>query len=113
MDIASCENVARRRIVSREQIMRQLFRAVGLFFARVFGTRLVDFQTGRDLGKAFVIGWRGKIHVIGLEQAVRAVFLPQKRLTYWKQEIGFTTHPPPDYPNVRSRASQSGDENPD
>jgi hypothetical protein len=82
--------------------MRQLFRAIGLFFVSVFGTRLVDFQTGRDLGKALIVGWRGKIHVIGLKQAVRAVFLPQKRLTYWKQEIGFTTQPPPDFTNERS-----------
>ena len=85
--------------------MRKLFRSIGLFVARLFGTRLVDYQTGRDLGKAFIIGWRGKIHVIGLEQTVRAVFLPQKRLTYWKQEIGFTTHPPPDYPNERTTPS--------
>jgi len=81
--------------------MRPLFRAIGLFIVRVFGTRLVDFQTGRDLGKALIIGWRGKIHVIGLKQAVRAVFLPQQRLTYWKQEIGFTTQPPPDFLNER------------
>ena len=85
--------------------MRQSFRAIGLFFARIIGTRLVDFQTGRDLGKALVIPWRGKVHVIGLEQAVRAVFLPQKRLTYWKQEIGFTTQPPPNFSNERSAIS--------
>jgi hypothetical protein len=86
--------------------MRGFFRSIGLFFARLFGTRLVDYQTGRDLGKALIIGWRGKIHVIGLETAVRAVFLPQQRLTYWKQEIGFTTHPPPDYPNERAISSR-------
>jgi hypothetical protein len=85
--------------------MRQSLRAIGLFFARLVGTRLVDFQTGRDLGKALIIAWRGKVHVIGLEQAVRVVFLPQKRLTYWKQDIGFTTHPPPDFPNETSKMS--------
>lgn len=82
--------------------MRKLLRNIGLFLARLVGTRLIDFQTGRDLGKALIIPWRGKVHAIGLETAVRAVFLPQKRLTYWKQEIGFTTQPPPDYPNERS-----------
>ncbi len=85
--------------------MRKFFRPVGLFFARLFGTRITDYQTGHDLGKALIIGWGGKIHLIGLEIAVRAVFLPQKRLTYWKQEIGFTTQPPPDYPNQRSTVS--------
>ena len=85
--------------------MRTLLRKIGLSLARLVGTRLVDFQTGRDLGKALIIAWRGKVHVIGLETAVRAVFLPQKRLTYWKQEIGFTIQPPPDYPNERSTPS--------
>ena len=85
--------------------MRNILRAIGLSFARFIGTRLIDFQTGRDLGKALIIPWRGKIHVIGLEQAVRAVFLPQKRLTYWKQEIGFTTQPPPDFSRDRPRSS--------
>ena len=85
--------------------MRKFFRSIGLALARAIGTRLVDFQTGRDLGRALIISWRGKIHVIGLETIVRPIFLPQKRLTYWKQEIGFTTHPPPDFPNVRSTSS--------
>ena len=87
--------------------MRNFLRATGLFFARIIGTRLIDFQTGRDLGKALVIPWRGKIHVIGLEQAVRVVFLPQKRLTYWKQETGFTTQPPPDFLHEKPKPSSS------
>jgi hypothetical protein len=91
--------------------MRQSVRAIGLFFARLIGTRLVDFQTGRDLGKALIVPWRGKIHVIGLNEAVRSVFLPQKRLTYWKQEIGFTTQPPPDFSNERSKISATRGEN--
>lgn len=89
--------------------MRQLLRSIGLSLARAFGTRIVDIESGRTLGKALAISWRGKVHVIGLETAVRAVFLPQKRLTYWKQEIGFTTHPPPDYPNERSTSSAAQD----
>jgi hypothetical protein len=90
--------------------MRKFFRSVGLFFVRLLGARMTDYQTGRDLGKALIIPWRGKVHVIGLETAVRAVFLPQKRLTYWKQEIGFTTQPPPDYPNERSTSSPARDQ---
>ena len=85
--------------------MRKFFRSIGLTLARAIGTRLVDFQTGHDLGRALIIPWRGKIHVIGLETIVRPIFLPQTRLTYWKQEIGFTTHPPLDFPNVRSTSS--------
>lgn len=79
--------------------MRMWIRSVGLAITRTFGAKIVDYETGRALGRAFLFPWRGKIHVIGLETAVRPVFLPQKRLTYWKQEIGFTVHPPPDFPN--------------
>ena len=80
--------------------MRGLIRSVGLFLARLFGTRLTDFQTGRSLGRALIIPWRGHIHVIGLQKDVRPVFKPQKRLTYWKQDIVFTVHPSPDFGNV-------------
>ena len=85
--------------------MRMWIRALGLWMAHTFGARLTDSETGKNLGKVLIIPWRGKVHVIGLETAVRAVFLPQKRLTYWKQEIGFTIQPPPDYPNERSTPS--------
>ena len=78
--------------------MRKLIRTMGLAFARIIGTRVTDFHTGRQLGKALIVPWRGKIHVIGLEKNVRAIFQPQKRLTYWKQEIVFTTQPAVDFP---------------
>ncbi|MDQ6624483.1 MAG: hypothetical protein M3Y86_13495 [Verrucomicrobiota bacterium] len=86
---------------------RKFLRQCLLTLARSFGTNLIDCETGRPLGKAFVIGWRGRVHVIGLETAVRAVFLPQARITYWKQELGFTQHPPPDFPNVREQPPRS------
>jgi hypothetical protein len=75
------------------------------------GTKIVDVESGRTLGKAFAISWRGKIHLIGLETAVRPTFLPQTRLTYWKQEIGFTTHPPPDFPSQASKTSADDRDN--
>ena len=74
-------------------------RNCGVALARRIGTRIVDAKTGEVLGKALILPWRGKIHVIGLEVPVRLVWLPQKRLTYWKQQIGFVTHPPPDFPS--------------
>jgi hypothetical protein len=89
----------------RNQIQR-----VGLRLFRLLGMTLLDYRTGKVIGRAFLLPWRGKIHVIGLETAVRAVFLPQKRLTYWKQEIGFTTQPPPDYSNERSTSSAQRDQ---
>jgi hypothetical protein len=80
--------------------MRKFIRLVGLSLARIFGSRVTDVQTGKALDKALIIPWRGKIHVIGLKKNIRPMFQPQKRLTYWKQTIGFTVHEPPDFPLV-------------
>lgn len=85
--------------------MRKLVRAIGLWLAHTFGMRITDSETGKTLSRAFVIPWRGKIHVIGLKAAVHPVFLPQKRITYWKQEIGFVAHPDVDF----SRENFSGE----
>ncbi len=74
-------------------------RAVGLYVARFLGTTVRDARTGRVLGRALFVPFRGKVHVIGLEASVIPVFAPQDRLTYWKQELAFTTHPPPDFPH--------------
>lgn len=82
--------------------MKMFIRRIGLTIARTFGSRIVDFRSGRQLGRALLLVWRGKIHVIGLKVSVRPVFLPQTRLTYWKQELGFTVHPSPDFPREES-----------
>lgn len=85
--------------------MRQAIRDLGIRFVQRFGAEILDQETGHSLGRALLVPWAGKIHVIGLSAAVRPVFLPQKRLTYWKQELGFTAHPAVDFP----RASEKGD----
>ena len=90
--------------------MRKLIRAVGLKIAQTIGTQIKDFRSGRPLGRALIVTWRGKIHVIGLEAAVRPMFQPQKRLTYWKQEIVFTEQPQPDFP--RERGGRGGSPQP-
>ena len=80
--------------------VRSLVRTLGLGLARWLGTTVVDRRTGQPLGRALLLPWRGRIIVIGLGEQIRpvkAVFLPQERLTYWKQEIGFTTLPEPDF----------------
>ena len=89
-------------------MIRTFTRAVGLKIARTIGIRIQDFRTGQRLGRALIFPWRGKIHVIGLNVAVRPMFQPQKRLTYWKQEIVFTEHPPPDFPNIRKSEGSTG-----
>lgn len=79
--------------------IKQLVCAMGLAIFRALGTTITDARTGRRLGRAFIFPWKGTLKVIGLETPVRPVFLPQKRLTYWKQELGFATHPAPDFPH--------------
>jgi hypothetical protein len=79
-------------------------RAVGLWLVQKLGIRLIDTQTGECLGRVLIVPWRGKIHVIGLARSVRVSWLPQNRVTYWKQEIGFAAYPAPDFPNERNKA---------
>lgn len=80
--------------------MRKKLRNFLLPILRWFGSDIIDSRTGKKAGRAFLFAWGGKIHVIGLESVVEVHFLPQKRLTYWKQEIGFRTPAPPDFPHV-------------
>jgi hypothetical protein len=82
--------------------LKLALRALVLSLARLVGSQLVDARTGRVLGRALLVPFRGRILVIGLEIAVVPVFIPQDRLTYWKQELGFTAHPPPDFPHEPS-----------
>jgi hypothetical protein len=90
-----------------ERVMRKLVRTFVIFLAHRFGTKIVDQRTGRIVGRALIFPWRGKLQVIGIQAAMIPTFLPQERLTYWKQEIGFTTHPSPDFPNIRSASSSA------
>jgi hypothetical protein len=92
-------------------MMRKFIRSLGLSLARIFGSQVTDFQTGRRLDKALMIPWRGKIHVIGLKENVRPMFQPQERLTYWKQSIVFTVHPSPDFGNVKEPGQDDESQN--
>jgi hypothetical protein len=77
--------------------LKKYLRAIIMKAARWLGSEIVDHQTGKVLGRALLLPWRGKIHVIGLRNTVKIIFAPQQRLTYWKQEIVFTVHPAPDF----------------
>ncbi|MES2569181.1 MAG: hypothetical protein V4710_03900 [Verrucomicrobiota bacterium] len=79
-----------------------LLRSVGLRLICALGTNVVDQRTGERLGRVFFFGWRGRLIAIGLsnEPPVRPFFLPQERLTYWKQEIGLKSDPLPDFPST-------------
>ncbi len=95
--------------------MRMLLRNLGLSVLRALGTTVVDQRTGKPLGRAFFFGWRGRVIAIGLENEppVRTLWLPQERLTYWKQEIGFTSLPLPDFSRNTDHDAQRSPDAPD
>ena len=80
-------------------MLSSFIRRIVITLARSIGSKITDAETGRVIGRAFLFPWRGRIAVIGLDAEVKPVFLPQKRLTYWKQELGFVLHSPPDFPH--------------
>jgi hypothetical protein len=88
-------------------VFKQLVRAVVLKIAHTIGSPIKDFHSGRSFGRVLIVPWRGKIHIIGLRGNVRPMFQPQKRLTYWKQEIVFTEHEAPDFPRQRGQSGSS------
>jgi hypothetical protein len=80
--------------------MKMLLRSIGLAIVHKIGMKISDSESGEALGRVLLIPWAGKVHVVGLTRSVRPIFLPQTRLTYWKQDLGFTTHPPPDFASL-------------
>lgn len=63
------------------------------------GSPFHDCRTGEYLGRALLLPWRGKIHLLGAHcELWIPTPLPQKSLIYWRQEIGFTRHPPEEIP---------------
>ncbi|MDB6072327.1 MAG: hypothetical protein JWL81_3498 [Verrucomicrobiales bacterium] len=82
--------------------MKNFLKRMGMGLLKaLLGVRLVDQRTGAELGRVVVIRWRGRLRFIGLEgKAVRPHFLPQESETYWAQDLGFSTHPDPDFPHV-------------
>ena len=69
----------------------------------VLGVKVVDQRSGAVLGRVVVRPWKGGLRLIGLDGvALRPHFLPQDREVYWAQDLGFSTHPPPDFPHVEN-----------
>lgn len=84
---------------------RKIFVQICLFLGR----DIYDVKSGEKLGRALILSWRGKIVIIGnTHSSIVPIFLPQKRLTYWRQEIGFTCHKIPDYPNIFMEQNNNG-----
>lgn len=87
--------------------MKMLVRAIGLTIVKKIGMKIRDAQSGRTLGRVLMIPWGGRIHMIGLPEGVQPLFLPQKRLTYWKQEMGFKIRAAPDFPHLDQKETEA------
>jgi hypothetical protein len=85
--------------------MKLFLMKTGLAVLRFFcGVTLVDQRTGKVIGRVVVIRWKGGLRLIGLEgAAVRPHFLLQQSERYWAQDLGFSSHPAPDFPHVENR----------
>jgi N-acetylglucosaminyldiphosphoundecaprenol N-acetyl-beta-D-mannosaminyltransferase len=81
-----------------------VLRHYGLKVIDLFSSDILDCMTGEKLGRGLVIGWGQSPLVLGHPGLPPLIpkFLPQRRLTYWKQRVGFTTHPAPDYRRLES-----------
>ena len=82
----------------KQQLLRPLFLGV----INLLSSNIRDVDTGEYIGRALLIPWRGRILILGKGVAGYALvpkFCAQTRLTFWKCELGFTQHPPPDYPS--------------
>jgi N-acetylglucosaminyldiphosphoundecaprenol N-acetyl-beta-D-mannosaminyltransferase len=82
--------------------MKPAVRNFGLRLIDLFASDITDCVSSESLGRGLILGWGGRIKVIGHETLPPLIprFLPQRRLTYWQQSIGFTTHRQPDYPRL-------------
>lgn len=82
--------------------IKSLIQPLFLKLIDLFASDIRDFETGEKIGRALLVPWRGQILVIGGQDALLIPkFLPQERLTYWKQELGFTTHRAVDFTNEK------------
>ena len=84
--------------------MKPLLRKAGMAVLRLLlGVKLIDQRTGLVIGRVVVVRWKGALRLIGLDGvAVRPHFLFQERECYWAQDLGFSSHAPPDFEHVES-----------
>jgi hypothetical protein len=89
---------------SRRDHLKLLIRKWGLRAVDLISSDIRDCMTGEKLGRGLVLGWGGHVYVIGYPSLPPLIprFLPQKRLTYWRQVIGFTVPEAPDYGRLRN-----------
>jgi hypothetical protein len=87
--------------------MKSFLRGLGMCVVRVVGSDLRDAVDGSLLGRALILPWRGKIHLLGYEGVpLRMVCLPQEKIRYWRITLGFTKAEVPDFDRCRANTEQ-------
>jgi hypothetical protein len=89
--------------------LKQALRDIGVGFFRLIGSEIRDCRTGKPLGRGLIFYWGGRVHLLGCDCAVVPLPIAQKRLTYWKQLIGFTAHPEVDFPKQHAVSADEPD----
>lgn len=89
--------------------MKSYIRQWGLVVIRLLGSNIVDVVDGEILGKAILIPWRGRVHLMGYEGIpLRMVCIPQEKVRYWRITVGFTKAEVPDYGRLPRKATPRG-----
>jgi len=79
-------------------MMKSCLRKICMGMVRLGGATIHDVHDGEVLGKAFIIPWAGRVHLIGYEGVpLRMVCIPQQRIRYWRITIGFAKAEVPDF----------------
>lgn len=71
--------------------------------AALCGSQVRDEETGEFLGRAFLVPWRGRVHLVGYTGVVplRPTVQARRAVTYWKVSVGFCCASRPDFPRQR------------
>jgi hypothetical protein len=84
--------------------MKRCVRHMGMFLVRLLGSDVRDEVDGELLGRAFMVCWRGRVHLIGYEGVpLRLVCVPQEKIRYWRITLGFTKAEVPDFGRVKAK----------
>ena len=91
---------------ARARGWRLLIRNFGLRIVDLLSSEIRDCVTQESLGRGLILPFPSGVRLIGYRgRSLVPRFIPQKRLSFWKQGIGFTAQAAPDFPNVAAQLS--------
>lgn len=95
---------------SFREFTKRLIKPALPLLVRLFGSSIRDARTGKLVGRAILLPWKGTVRVVGLSHAfVIPRFAQEAQTFYWHQTIEFATHAPVDYPRLTLASGPSRD----